>query len=206
MSIHFWAHLTSSAHPSIFNTKSKNKNSSLVRPQPPAILWSPLPKQCSSRIKNNFWTLTLSSKNQTSQSVSPCIPELLSHHPVSTCPHNSFSPSLASFTSLRPLSLFMPSSPQQLINATSSHSIIRATFLLYFPSPTAREQHFPCILCTTSTNLIPKMIKSAALINECDGWINSRTLISESGIHTKYTTIESLFGHSLSDYRDTRIL
>jgi hypothetical protein len=44
------------------------------------------------------------------------------------------------------------------------------------------------------------MIKSAAFINECDGWINSRTLISESGIHTKYTTIESLFGHSLSGY------
>jgi hypothetical protein len=44
------------------------------------------------------------------------------------------------------------------------------------------------------------MIKSAALINEGDGWINSRTLISESGIHAKCTTIESLFGHSLCGY------
>jgi len=139
----------------------------------------------------------LSSKNQTFQSVSPCIPELLSHHPVSTCLHSSFSPSLASFTSLHPPSLFPPSSPQQLINAVPSPSIIHAAFLLYFPSHTAREQHFPCM---TSTNLLPKMIKSAALINECDSWINSKTLISESGIHTKYTTIESLFGHSLSGY------
>jgi hypothetical protein len=47
------------------------------------------------------------------------------------------------------------------------------------------------------------MIKSAALINEWDDWINSRTPISESGIHTKYTTIESLFGHSLSGYSMT---
>jgi hypothetical protein len=44
------------------------------------------------------------------------------------------------------------------------------------------------------------MIKSAALINEGDGWINFRTLISESGIHAKCTTIKSLFGHSLSGY------
>jgi len=44
------------------------------------------------------------------------------------------------------------------------------------------------------------MIKSAAFINEGDGWINSRTLISEFGIHTKCTTIESLFHHSLSGY------
>jgi hypothetical protein len=123
-------------------------------------------------IKNQrqfFLTLTLSSKNQTSKFVSPCIPELLSHRSVSTCPHTSFSPSLASFTSLRRPSLFPPSSPQQLINATPPPSIIRAAFLLYFPSHTAREQHFPCIPCTTSTNLLPKMIKSAALINECDG-------------------------------------
>jgi hypothetical protein len=49
------------------------------------------------------------------------------------------------------------------------------------------------------------MIKSAALINECDDWINSRTLISESGIHTKYTTIESLFGHSFSGYNMFKI-
>jgi hypothetical protein len=109
-------------------------------------------------------------------------------------------PSLASFTNLLPPSLFSPSSPQQLINVAPSPSIIRTAFLLHFPSHTAREQHFPCTPCTTSTNLLPKMIKSAALINECDGWINSRTLISESGIHTKYTTIESLFGHSLSCY------
>jgi len=165
---HTWPKWDCDIYPSIFNTKSKNKNSSLVWPQPPAILWSPLPEQCSSRIKNNFWTLMLSSKNQTSQSIFPCIPELLSHRLVSTCPHSSFSPSLASFTSLRPPSLFLSSS-QQLINATPSPSIIRAAFLLYFPSHTAREQHFPCIPCTTSTNLLPKMIKSAALINECDG-------------------------------------
>ncbi len=139
-------------------------------------------------------------KNQTSQSVFPCIAKLLSHRPISTCPHRSFSPSLASFTSLHPPSLFPLSSPQQLINAAPSPSIIRAAFLLYFPSHTAREQHFPCIPCTTSINLLPKMIKSTALINECDGWINSRTLISESSIHTKYTTLESLFGHSLSGY------
>jgi len=44
------------------------------------------------------------------------------------------------------------------------------------------------------------MIKYAALIDEGDSWINSRTLISESGIHAKCTTIESLFGHSLSGY------
>ncbi len=109
-------------------------------------------------------------------------------------------PSLASFSSLRPPSLFSSSSPQQLINAVPSPSIIRVAFLLHFPSHTTREQHFPCTPCTTSTNLLPKMKKSAALINECDDWINSRTLISESGIHTKYTTIESLFGHSLSSY------
>ncbi len=117
--------------------------------------------------------------------------------------HSFFSPSLASFTSLRLPSLFSSSSPQQLINAAPSPSIIHVAFLLYFPSHTAREQHFPCIPCTTNTNLFPKMIKSAAFINECDGWINSRTLISESGIHTKYTTIESLFGHSLSGYKMT---
>jgi hypothetical protein len=98
-------------------------------------------------------------------------------------------PSLASFTSLLPASLFSPSSPQQLINATPSASIIRAAFLLHFPSHTAREQHFPCTPCTTNINLLPKMMKFIALINECDDWINSRTLISESGIHTKYTTI-----------------
>jgi hypothetical protein len=107
-------------------------------------------------------------------------------------------PSLASFISLLPPSLFPPSSPQQLINAAPSPSIIRVAFLLHFPSHTTWEQHFPCTPCTTSTN--DKMIKFAALINECDGYINSRTLISESGIHTKYTTIESLFGHSLSCY------
>jgi len=84
-----------------------------------------------------------------------------------------------------------------------SPSIIHAAFLLYFPSHIAREQHFPCIPCMTSTNLLPKMIKSATLINECDGWINSITLISESGIHTKYTTIESLFDHSFSGYTVT---
>jgi hypothetical protein len=109
-------------------------------------------------------------------------------------------PSLASFTSLLPASLFSPSSPQQLINATPSASIIRAAFLLHFPSHTAREQHFPCTPCTTNINLLPKMMKFIALINECDDWINSRTLISESDIHTKYTTIESLFGHSFSCY------
>jgi hypothetical protein len=54
--------------------------------------------------------------------------------------------------------------------------------------------------CTTSTNLLPKKIKSAALINEGDGWINSKTLISDSGVHTKYTTTESLFSHSLFGY------
>ncbi len=129
----------------------------------------------------------LSSQNQTSQFVSPCI--FLT--PL---------PSLASFTSLRPSLLFSPSSPQHHINAAPSPFIIRTAFLLYFPPHTAREQHFPCIPCTTSTNLLPKMIKFAALINEGDGWINSRTLISESGIHTKCTTIESLFGHSLSGY------
>ncbi len=47
------------------------------------------------------------------------------------------------------------------------------------------------------------MIKSSALINEGDGWINSETLISDSGVHTKYTTTESLFGHSLFGYNLT---
>jgi hypothetical protein len=47
------------------------------------------------------------------------------------------------------------------------------------------------------------MIKSAALINEGDSWINFRTLIGESGIHAKCTTIESLFGHSLLSYIGT---
>jgi hypothetical protein len=101
-------------------------------------------------------------------------------------------------------SLFPPSSPQQPINAAPSPSITRAVFLLHFPSHIAREQHLPCTPCTTSTNLFRK-IKVATLINECDGWINYRTLISESGIHTKYTTIDSLFGHSLSGYTRTYI-
>jgi hypothetical protein len=44
------------------------------------------------------------------------------------------------------------------------------------------------------------MIKSAALINEVDGDINSKTLISESGIHTTDTTIKFLFSHTMFGY------
>jgi hypothetical protein len=99
--------------------------------------------------------------------------------------------------------LYKPSSSLIFSTVISSTTHQCDAIPLYFPSHTAREQHFPCIPCTTNTNLLPKMIKSAALINECDGWINSKTLISEFGIHTKYTTIESLFGHSLSGYKIT---
>jgi len=61
------------------STQNFRKISSLARPQPPAIPWSPLSEQCSSRIKSNFWTLTLSSPNPTSEFVSSCIPELIPH-------------------------------------------------------------------------------------------------------------------------------
>jgi hypothetical protein len=110
---------------------------------------------------------------------------------------------LASSISLCPPPLFMPSSPQQLINVAPSFLIICVAFLLYFPSHTTKEQHCPCIPCTTSTIILPKIIKSAALINEGDSWINWETLISESGIHTKCTTTEYLFGHPLCGYRGT---
>jgi hypothetical protein len=53
-----------------------------------------------------------------------------------------------------------------------------------------------------NTNLLPKRIKSAAFINEVNGGINSQTLISESDIHTKDTTTESLFGHPLFGYNN----
>ncbi len=80
MDRHVYTFLSSS---DIFNstlptlTQNLRKISSLARPQPPAILWYPLFEQCSSRIKSNFWTLTLSSSDPTSQSVPSCIPELI---------------------------------------------------------------------------------------------------------------------------------
>jgi hypothetical protein len=44
------------------------------------------------------------------------------------------------------------------------------------------------------------MKNPAALINEVDGGINSKALISEFGIHTINTTTDSSFGHSLFGY------
>jgi hypothetical protein len=61
------------------STQNLRKISSLARPQPPAIFWSPLSEQCSSRIKSNFWTLTLSSSDSTSHFVSSCISEFIPH-------------------------------------------------------------------------------------------------------------------------------
>jgi hypothetical protein len=135
------------------STQNLKKISSLARPQPPAILWSPLPEQCSLRIKSNFWTLTLSSPLRP-LSLSPHV--FLSSSNLFFKIRASFALSLASFTSLRPSLLFPSSSPQQHINVTPSPFIIRATFFLYFPSHTAREQHFPCIPCMISTNHLPK--------------------------------------------------
>jgi hypothetical protein len=143
MPIHFWAHLTSSALPLRLQHKIWEHNSSLVQPQSPAMLWSPLPEQ-SSKIKNNRRTRTLSSKNQT-------FPVYFSLHSF------FFLSSFLGFLHKPPsFSLFPSSSPQQPINAAPSPSITRAVVLLHFPSHTAREQHLPCTPCMTSTNLFRK--------------------------------------------------
>jgi len=77
---------------STFPTSTQNfkKISSLARPQPVAILWSPLSEQCSSGIKSKFfWTLTLSPPQIRPFSLSPhaflssslLVPSLHAHLP-----------------------------------------------------------------------------------------------------------------------------
>ncbi len=69
-----------------------------------------------------------------------------------------------------------------------------------YPIPHSQIVIPPCIPCITSTNLLPKRIKSVALINEGGGWINFKILISDSGVHTKCTTTDIWFGHPLFGY------
>jgi hypothetical protein len=78
---------------------------------------------------------------------------------------------------------FLPSFlPQQLINVALLLSIIRITIFL-LSHPTQPHSTLPCIPCTTSINLLPKRIKSSALINERGDWINFKAMISDSSIH-----------------------
>ncbi len=69
-----------------------------------------------------------------------------------------------------------------------------------YPIPHSQITIPPCIPCITDTNLLPKKDKICRSHQWRRRWINFKTLISDSSVHTKCTTTEILFSCPLFGY------